>query len=272
MSVTDDAIDRLKAMIRSGEVAPGDRLPPEGALATSLGVSRSSLREAVRALSLLRILDVRQGDGTYVTALAADTLSAALGVVVDFHGDATMLEVIEVRRILEPAASALAATRITEPVLEELERLLAATSASPTVEELVARDVEFHRLIAATAGNAALAAMLDSISGPTLRMRVWRGLVVEGVVERTLDEHRAILDALHRRDPELARSWATVHVSGVEEWVRGALQPRQTSRPGRGGRPPEDGGPDPGRRGSDPGRRGLGPEGRDSGYPPGAIR
>jgi GntR family transcriptional repressor for pyruvate dehydrogenase complex len=224
MTVTDDAIDRLKAMIRSGEIRPGDRLPREGDLAESLGVSRNSLREAVRALSLLRILDVRQGDGTYVTALAADTLLAALSVVVDFHGDATMLEVVEVRRILEPAATAMAATRIDEPVLNELGRLLQATSASSTVEELVATDIEFHRLIAATAGNAALAAMLESISGPTQRLRVWRGLIGEGVLERTIAEHREILDALGRGDPELARSWATVHVSGVEEWVRSALE------------------------------------------------
>jgi DNA-binding FadR family transcriptional regulator len=224
MTVTDDAIARLKAMIRTGEIRPGDRLPREPDLAEALGVSRSSLREAVSARSLLRILDVRHGDGTYVTALAADTLHAALSVVVDFHGDATMLEIIEVRRILEPAATALAATRIDAEVLEELERLLERTSVSSSVEELVSVDIEFHRLIAATAGNAALAAMLESISGPTQRMRVWRGLVGEGVLDRTISEHRAILDALHRRDPELARSWATVHVSGVEDWVRGALE------------------------------------------------
>src|SRR5579875_2949587 len=174
MTVTDDAIARLKELIRSGEIRPGDRLPREPDLADALSVSRNSLREAVRALSLLRILDVRQGDGTYVTALAADTLRAALSVVVDFHGDATMLEIVEVRRILEPAATALAATRIEADVLEELEQLLERTSASSTVEELVSVDIEFHSVIAATAGNAALAAMLESISGPTQRMRVWR--------------------------------------------------------------------------------------------------
>jgi|SRR5579875_821903 len=224
MTVTDDAIDRLKELIRAGAIRPGDRLPREPDLAASLGVSRNSLREAVRALSLLRILDVRHGDGTYVTALAADTLFAALSVVVDFHGDATMLEIIEVRRILEPAATALAAARVDGDTLTELERLLERTGASSTIEELVCVDIEFHRLIAATAGNSALAAMLDSISAPTQRMRVWRGLMGEGVIDRTLAEHRAILDALHDHDAELARSWATVHVSGVEGWVRGALE------------------------------------------------
>ena len=224
MTVTDDAIDRLKGMIRSGEIRPGDRLPREPDLADSLGVSRNSLREAVRALSLVRILDVRRGDGTYVTALAADTLSAALSVVVDFHGDATLLEVMEVRRILEPAATALTATRIDDATLAGLELLMERVTASSTVEDLVAADVEFHRLIVAVAGNAALAAVLESISGPTQRMRVWRGISGRGVIDRTIAEHRSILDALHDHDPELARSWATVHVAATEQWVRAAVE------------------------------------------------
>jgi DNA-binding FadR family transcriptional regulator len=232
MTVTTDAIDRLREMIRSGAVGPGDRLPRELDLAEALGVSRNSLREAVRALSLLRILDVRQGDGTYVTELAADTLLAALSVVIDFHGDATMLEVVEMRRILEPAATALAATRIEEATLAELERLLERTTASSSVEELVAVDVELHRRIAAAAGNAALAAVLESLSGPTQRVRVWRGIEQEGAIGRTIAEHRAIVDALHRHDAELARSWATVHIAGGEEWLRGVLAQRAAGSDG----------------------------------------
>lgn len=220
LAVTDDAIDRLRAMIVSGAVRPGDRLPREPDLAESLGVSRNSLREAVRALSLLRILDVRQGDGTYVTDLASDTLLAALSVVIEFHGDATILEVLEVRRILEPSATARAAARINDDVLAELERLLEKTTTSSSVEQLVQSDFEFHRRIASVAGNAALAAVLESLSGPTQRMRVWRGITQEGALDRTFAEHRAILGALRRRDPDLARSWASVHVAGVEDWVR----------------------------------------------------
>jgi DNA-binding FadR family transcriptional regulator len=113
MAVTDEAIEKLKGMIVSGELRPGERLPREADLATSLGLSRSSLREAVRALSLVRILDVRQGDGTYVSSLAADSLLDALNFIVEFHRDASVLELLEVRRILEPAASARAAVRVT---------------------------------------------------------------------------------------------------------------------------------------------------------------
>lgn len=225
-SVTDDAIEQLREMIRSGDIKPGDKLPREPDLAGTLGVSRNSLREAVRALSLLRILDVRQGDGTYVTELAADTLLAALSVVIDFHSDATLLEVLQVRRILEPAATAIAATRIDDAALLELETVLERTTTSSTVEELVIADFDFHRQIAAVAANAALAAILESLSGPTQRMRVWRGMEEAGALERTFAEHRAILDALREHDVELARSWATVHVAGVEDWLRANLETR----------------------------------------------
>src|SRR6266576_3433924 len=124
VAVTDEAIEKLRDMIVSGRLKPGDRLPREADLATSLGLSRSSLREAVRALSLVRILDVRQGDGTYVSSLAADSLLDALSFIVEFHHDASVLELLEVRRILEPAASARAAVLIDDASLASLEEIL----------------------------------------------------------------------------------------------------------------------------------------------------
>lgn len=223
MAVTDEAIEKLRAMIVSGQLRPGDRLPREADLATTLGLSRNSLREAVRALSLVRILDVRQGDGTYVSSLAADSLLEALNFIVEFHRDASVLELLEVRRILEPAASARAAVRISMPSIDHLAEILDRANADSPVEDLVKADVEFHRTIASAAGNSVLASLIESLSAPTQRARVWRGMTQERALQRTLDEHRAIFDAIARHDPEMARTWATVHVAGVEEWLRSAL-------------------------------------------------
>jgi GntR family transcriptional repressor for pyruvate dehydrogenase complex len=175
MAVTDEAIEKIKGMIVSGSLRPGDRLPKESELAAELGLSRNSLREAVRALSLIRILDVRQGDGTYVTSLDPQLL---------------------------------------------LEALL---GGEPSVEELVAADLEFHRGIVQSSGNSVLCSLLDGLSGPTTRARIWRGLTQEDAVSRTLHEHRAILGALRDRDAEAARSWATVHIASVEQWLRSTL-------------------------------------------------
>src|SRR5215210_7893479 len=111
-------------MIISGELRPGDRLPKEADLARRLGLSRNSLREAVRALTLVRILDVRQGDGTYVSSLESDVLLEAVSFVIDVHEDRSVLHLLEARRVLEAATAALAAQHITDAELAELERLL----------------------------------------------------------------------------------------------------------------------------------------------------
>jgi GntR family transcriptional regulator, transcriptional repressor for pyruvate dehydrogenase complex len=223
MAVTDEAIEKLKGMIVSGELRPGERLPREADLATSLGLSRSSLREAVRALSLVRILDVRQGDGTYVSSLAADSLLDALNFIVEFHRDASVLELLEVRRILEPAASARAAVRVTAEAIADLEEVLNRATAESPVEDLVKADMEFHRAVAVAGGNSVLASLIESLSGPTQRARIWRGMTQEGALQRTLDEHRSIFNAIARHDPEMASTWATVHIAGVEEWLRSTL-------------------------------------------------
>ncbi|WP_033294740.1 FadR/GntR family transcriptional regulator [Amycolatopsis jejuensis] len=223
MPVTDVAIGKIKDMILSGELAPGDRLPREAELAQRLGLSRSSLREAVKALCLVRVLDVRQGDGTYVTSLEPHLLLDAMTFVVDFHRDDTMLDFLAVRRILEPAATAMAALRMSDEDIVELGTLLGELAESPTIDALVANDLQFHRKIADGSGNPVLCALLDSLSGPTARARIWRGLTQDGAVARTHEEHTAIYDAIAAREPELARSWATVHIAGVEQWLRGTL-------------------------------------------------
>ncbi|MEV0263377.1 FadR/GntR family transcriptional regulator [Streptomyces sp. NPDC050617] len=223
MAVTDEAIEKIKGMIVSGALRPGDRLPKESELAAELGLSRNSLREAVRALSLIRILDVRQGDGTYVTSLDPQLLLEALSFVVDFHRDDTVLEFLQVRRILEPAATAMACGRIGDAALDALSAQLEELGPEPSVEQLVACDLEFHRGIVQASGNSVLCSLLDGLSGPTTRARVWRGLTQEDAVSRTLHEHRAIVGALRDRDAEAARSWATVHIASVEQWLRSTL-------------------------------------------------
>ncbi|HEY9395460.1 MAG TPA: GntR family transcriptional regulator, partial [Nocardioides sp.] len=105
MALTDEAIEKIKEMILDGSLKPGDRLPREADLSVQLGISRSSLREAVRALSMMRILDVRQGDGTYVTSLTPEILLETMGFVIDFHQDSSVLDLFEVRRALEPLAA-----------------------------------------------------------------------------------------------------------------------------------------------------------------------
>jgi GntR family transcriptional repressor for pyruvate dehydrogenase complex len=223
VALTDEAIVKIKGMILAGELKPGDRLPPEKELSESLGLSRSSLREAVKALEIIHVLDVRRGDGTYVTSLKPEMLLGAMSFVADIHQDSSVLELFAVRRILEPAAAVLAAALITPADITRLRALLDQVGEGTSVDDLVAHDLVFHRSICELSGNAYLTSLLDTLSGSTLRARVWRGLTEDGSVERTLTEHRAIIDALESGDTELVRSQVTVHVSGVIQWLQRAL-------------------------------------------------
>jgi DNA-binding FadR family transcriptional regulator len=220
VAVTESAINRIKEMIVSGELRPGDRLPKEADLADRLGLSRNSLREAVSALSLVNVLDVRQGDGTYVTSLEPKLLLETLSFIVDFHRDDTVLHFFEVRRILDPAAASMAAVHMTSDDTAELATILAELNDHASVESLVANDLRFHQRIAEGSGNPVLASLLDTLSAPTTRARIWRGLTQQGAVERTRDQHTAIYQAIAARQPEVARAWATVHIADVENWLR----------------------------------------------------
>lgn len=225
MALTDEAISKIKDMITSGELRPGDRLPKEADLAEHLGLSRNPLREAIKALSLIGVLVVRQGDGTYVTSLEPQLLFGVLTLVGDFHRDDSVLHLLEVRRLLEPAATALAAERMTDEdvtalgkVLDTLQRL-----GDDDVELLVANDLEFHRQIAVGSGNPVLCSLLDGLSGPTVKARIWRGLTQQGALARTREQHQAIYEALVARKPEVARAWSTIHITDVEDWLRSAV-------------------------------------------------
>jgi GntR family transcriptional repressor for pyruvate dehydrogenase complex len=224
--VTERGITKIRDLIIAGELGPGSRLPPEHELAAQLKLSRNTAREAVRALVTARVLDVRRGDGTYVTSLKPDLLLEGIGFAVDLMQDDTWLEVLEVRRYLEPAAVALAATRIDQPALEALEACLGRMRAADGLEELVVHDAEFHNRVAAAGGNQTLAALLEGLSSKTLRARVWRGIIDGEVAEQTVAQHTDIFTALRAGDPNLAQAAAVVHVLTTETWFRRVLASR----------------------------------------------
>src|SRR5918995_1811755 len=161
MALTDEAIEQIRGLIQSGELPPGSRLPPENELAAQLGLSRNSMREAVKALVLVRVLDVRRGDGTYVTSLEPGLLLEGLGFAVDLLQDESILSVFEVRRLLEPPATGLAAERITGAQLAALEaRLDEMDDAGNDVERQGGADAAFHHDVFAATGNQTLLSVL----------------------------------------------------------------------------------------------------------------
>src|SRR6266700_3051936 len=222
-SVTDEAIEKIQALIMSGSWGPGARLPKETKLAAQLGLSRNSLREAVRALSQLRVLEVRQGDGTYVSSLEPDLLLESTHFISHLLLGDTEIELYEVRRILEAAAAALAAGRIDIQEKAELAQILKRMGEAKNVEELVEADVAFHALVAKAAGNAVLASLLASLATRTMRARLWHGREADGALDETRNEHRRIYEAIMAGDPDLARAAAAAHIASSERWLKGRL-------------------------------------------------
>jgi GntR family transcriptional regulator, transcriptional repressor for pyruvate dehydrogenase complex len=235
--LTETVIQRIRDQITSGSLGPGSRLPPEAELAAELGASRNTVREAVRALVTARVLDVRRGDGTFVTSLRPDLLLGGIGAAMDLIQEGFSLELIGVRRILEPAATALAATRMDHTRADALAACIERMRESGSEAERILHDAEFHRLVAEASGNATLASMLNAVSGRTIRARAWRGVLDEDARSRTLAQHDDILRALRARDPTRAEAAALVHVATTESWFRDGLGDRrdtdgETAEPG----------------------------------------
>ncbi len=221
--LTEAAIEKVRDLIRNGELRPGQRLPAEAALSVQLGVSRGSTREAVRALATAGVLDVRRGDGTFVTALTPDQLFTGIGDAVDLMGEESLLELMECRRVVEPQVTALAARRARPEDLAAIAEHLALMEAAADEEERTAHDADFHAAVAAASGNSALAAILRGISGVTMRARVWRALSEADASRRTIAEHGAIYAAVRDGDAERASAAALLHVANVEQWMRQAV-------------------------------------------------
>ena len=223
-SQTDVVIDGIKSMLTRGELRAGSRLPIEKDLAAQLGVSRGSLREGVRALATLGVLETRQGDGTYVTSLDPVVLLSPLGFLADLQQPAHAADLLAVRRVLEAESVSLAATRLSDDELAELESVLQGVddllAGEPDIdlEQFIQADTDFHGIIAAASGNPALAAIIESLVGRTFRARLWRAISHRGSLRETQAEHRAILAELRRQDSERARIRMAVHLLGVEQF------------------------------------------------------
>jgi GntR family transcriptional repressor for pyruvate dehydrogenase complex len=225
VSLTDKAIARIRELILTGELRPGSRLPPEQQLAAELGLGRNLMREAVKALVVANVLEVRRGTGTYVTSLEPELLLEGVGVAVELLQGHTLLELTEVRRLFEPVATGLAAERISPDQLDAVRgHLEAMRGARDDVELLNEHDAAFHRAVFAATGNRTLSTLLDGVSSRTVRARVWRGLVDDNAAARTLAEHEDIYSALAARNPALAHAAALLHVATTETWLRAHLE------------------------------------------------
>lgn len=222
-TLSEEIANRVLTLIQAQQLRPGEKLPAERELARTMGVSRPVLREALRALSLMGVVDIRHGDGTYITSLEPKQLVSHLDVVFSTDGVA-LGRLLEARRVVEPGSTRLAATRIDDDGIAGLERLLVALGgALGDADRFGDLDIEFHDAICDAADNFLLSQLLRVINtmGKVSRRRTG---ATRAVRETAYRDHRAIIAALRARDADAAESAMAAHLDHIERALDGAAR------------------------------------------------
>lgn len=221
-SVSLQAADAIKALIVSGDLGSGDALPPERDLAVRLGISRPSVREAIRVLTAMNVVEPRHGGGTYVTSLDPRLLARPINFLLQIE-PGTFLHLFEVRQVLEVAAARLAAPKMTDELVAKLEELADAAAEAPrNTARYPELDCELHTKIVEATGNPIYLSLYESIADLLLESRR-RTVGTPGARQKAHDEHRAIVAALRDRDPDGAARAMQDHLEGMRKVLEDAL-------------------------------------------------
>ena len=220
-SLSDAVTDSVISQIREGRYRAGDRLPTERELAEQLGVGRTSVREGLRFLEKLGILEIRQGTGTMVRSLSLGMVFEHLipiQSIIDLP-DRDVRDIMHVRRILEAESARLAARHATERQLTRLEELLDGMAASlENPREYLEMDLEFHVVVGNASSNPVLAQLINLIRD--IYTRYFEIVLKDPEMNKTsLDFHRRLYAALRDRDADDARRHILAHLSQAERDV-----------------------------------------------------
>lgn len=221
--IYEEIVEQIRDLVARGELKPGDRLPSERDLVERLKVSRASIREALSALEMMGLLEVRSGEGTYVRKLRSESVVAPLAWMLTME-KGTVLELLEVRKILEVQAVGLAAEHADEADMKELSEALEdmrndLRNLSSSGEQA---DLRFHYAITRATKNTILIRLMDTISDLMQHMlKTSRSKLYEGKYTPSLlfQEHIVIYEAVKRRDSKKARELMLMHLTGVEEEI-----------------------------------------------------
>ncbi|HHY47731.1 MAG TPA: FadR family transcriptional regulator [Firmicutes bacterium] len=215
-----EVIDRIKRLIVDGQLKPGDKLPSERELASALGVSRSTVREAVSVLASSGLVEVKPGLGMFIGSSGQDHAISPLSLMLLVERDSS-LELLELRKILEAEAAAMAAERAPSEVIEMLEHAYAEMEADlnsgGSGEDA---DVKFHELVAKATMNMVMTKVMNSLNGLfrySINQYRKKTFMHSNRPHQLLADHRAILDAIRSHDPEKAREAMRSHFKSLEK-------------------------------------------------------
>lgn len=208
-------VSQIQERIESGDLNIGDQLPSERELAEQFAVSRTAVREAVKALRQKGLVEIRPGRGTFITNGASDTIRSSLGMLMKIGATKGSGNLVEVREILEPEIAALAATRITDEYITAMQEAVnIMDTALDNVDVFVEADLDFHLALAEATQNPIIPILMDSIIDLLREQRKRIGLT-KGGLQRGQAHHKKILDAVSKHDEQASRLAMQDHLKQV---------------------------------------------------------
>lgn len=230
----EQIVEQIQNRIAEGELRPGDKLPPERELGEQFGVSRTAVREAVKALREKGLVEIQPGKGTFVTDIADSTSSIvrdSLSLMVKTGPGNGLFDLIQVRAILEPEIASLAAQMATEEDIQALQQAFdVMEQALDDADVFVEADLEFHLALARATQNQLIPVLIDPIMD-LLREQRMRIFMVRGGPERGQYHHRLIMEEIRQHDPDAAHRAMAEHLQQVTEDSAIALQAMDSNKP-----------------------------------------
>ena len=225
--VAEEVADRIRVLMLDGTFPPGEPLPSERHLAERFGVSRGSIRDALRTLETIGLVETRHGQGTFPLELSVERLVAPLASVMAYRSD-LQTELLDVRRMFEPAVARAAALRATEEDLADLQRVLDAQRQKlKTGQSAITEDTAFHAILARATRNRVVMSIMATLNDLLVESRT-QSLNQKGRPARSIEGHESVVAALRRRDADAASQAMYDHIDQIADIQ---LHAQETSDP-----------------------------------------
>lgn len=219
----EQIVAQIETRILNGELRPGDQLPSERELAEQFGVSRTAIREAMKALTQKGLVEIHPGRGTYVTDSTSQAIRHSIDLLVKIGSEDGIRDLVEVREIIEPEIAALAASRASEEHITCMQEAVDAMDrAMNDPETYIEADLDFHLALAQGSNNTLIPVLIDTLVD-LLREHRKRAASVDGGLERGQPFHKTILEAVILKDSDAARDTMRAHLQQIRKDIETAL-------------------------------------------------
>lgn len=223
--VFEQVMEQIKEIIQNGQLRCGDQLPSERDLCEQLNVSRTSIREALRSLEMLGIIECRQGEGNFIKESFEDSLLEPISITFMLHGSKTN-EILELRKIIEPETAALAAKNISDAKLQEIKELMSSLNHEDDSEKIAEIDKRIHYKIVQASGNDLVTNVMYAVSNLVDRFiedvitNMFKSPANRSIVK---EQHEALVSAIEAHDSSKAAAAMRKHLEYTNDFISNSI-------------------------------------------------